>query len=606
MMAKRHFHPEGMQDAFTTHNSADSTEPTAPADSGAPVTPPSKPTLPKLNARGWVRWTWRQITSMRVALLLLMLLAVAAVPGSTFPQRPQDPAAVAEFLKDNPTFGPWADKLGFLDVYGSPWFSAIYILLFLSLVGCILPRTKAHLSALGNRPPRIPRRLNRFPAQGRRVYAADDAGAQQVADLAHKQLRGRIAWLPTFRVDQGVEEPAKGAAGGQRHTISAERGYLRETGNLLFHLALLGLLISVGIGQALEYRGQAIIVQDRGFVNSVSGYDTFESGFLFEDESLQPFSVVLDEFVPVFTRDENPTARDFTAYVTVQDADGTTTPEVIKVNHPLFIDGAKIYLQGNGYAPSVSITDSDGELAFSGSVPFVPEDPVYTSRGVIKVPDVTSGDQIGMVGYLLPTGEFSEQGIRSTHPMDDDPVIVMTLWRGDLGLDDGVPQNVYELDTENLTQVFEDGDSDKPVTLVLRPGDSVDLPDGLGTMTFEDLPRFVALDLRHDPVLAWVLTFALSALLGLGLSLFTPRRRIWLRTWTEEPDDTDSGGGDGAGPAKPGVRRTVVQAAGLARSDDAGLQPEVDALLAALDAAHSSIDPSVQPESEERPTDESR
>lgn len=574
------YRPLGIQDAFSTGTT--SSEPEADATGRTP-----SPELPKLDARGWLRWMWRQVTSMRVALLLLMLLAVAAVPGSAFPQRPQDPAAVAEFLRDNPTFGPWADRLGFLDVYASAWFSAIYLLLFISLVGCILPRTRAHLQALKTRPPRIPRRFNRFPAQGQRVFLESELTAEQAASVAREHLRGRMRWLPTFRVDQGTEAPAGAprdvsAPLGDRHTVSAERGYLRETGNLLFHLALLGLLIAVGIGQSFEYRGQAIIVQDRGFVNSVSGYDSFESGRLFSDESLAPFSVVLDEFVPVFTLDENPTARDFTAYVTVQDTDGEQRPETIKVNHPLLIDGAKIYLQGNGYAPTVSLTDSEGNLAFSGSVPFVPEDPVYTSRGVIKVPDVTSGDQIGMVGYLLPTGQISDQGVRSIHPMDYDPILVMTLWHGDLGLDDGIPQNVYELDTTNMTQVFEDADGTTPVTLVLRPGESVELPDGLGTFTFDDLPRFVALDLRHDPALAWILVFALAALLGLGLSLFTPRRRVWLRAWTEEPGENDDGA-TGAG------RRTVVHAAGLARSDDAGLQAEVDAMLAALDSGRTPM-----------------
>lgn len=589
MTEDKGYRPLGIQDSFNTDETSAGDRSKQPA---------ATPTLPKLDARGWLRWVWRQVTSMRVALLLLMLLAVAAVPGSTFPQRPQDPAAVAQFLQDNPTLGPWADRLGFLDVYASPWFSAIYLLLFVSLVGCILPRVKAHLHALRAHPPRVPRRFNRFPAQGERVFATTELTPEQAANVAQEHLRGRLPWLPTFRVDRGTET-APATAGtelvGERHTVSAERGYLRETGNLLFHLALLGLLIAVGIGQAFEYRGQAIIVEDRGFVNSVSGYDSFESGQLFTDESLEPFSVVLDEFVPVFTLDENPTARDFTAHVTVTDSAGAARPETIKVNHPILIDGAKIYLQGNGYAPSVSLTDSEGNLAFAGSVPFVPEDPVYTSRGVIKVPDVTSGDQLGLVGYLLPTGQITDQGVRSIHPMDYDPILVLTLWRGDLGLDDGIPQNVYELDTTNMTQVFEDADETAPLTLVLRPGESIELPDGLGTFAFEDVPRFVALDLRHDPALAWILVFALAALLGLGLSLFTPRRRVWLRAWTE--DDPDA---DGGGP----TRRTVVHAAGLARSDDVGLQAEVDAMLAALDLGREPVDPAAAESREPVPDDQ--
>jgi cytochrome c biogenesis protein len=103
----------------------------------------------------------------------------------------------------------------------------------------------------------------------------------------------------------------------------------------------------------------------------------------------------------------------------------------------------------------------------------------------------------------------------------------------------------------------------------VKPGETVELPDGLGTVTLgEQVPRYVALDLRHDPSLAWVLTFSLLALGGLAVSLFTPRRRVWVRSW----ETTDDGG-------RP---VTHVELAGLARGDDAGLQREVDKALASV------------------------
>ena len=43
------------------------------------------PTLPRLGPLGWARWAWRQLTSMRTALFLLLLLAIAALPGSIWP-----------------------------------------------------------------------------------------------------------------------------------------------------------------------------------------------------------------------------------------------------------------------------------------------------------------------------------------------------------------------------------------------------------------------------------------------------------------------------------------------------------------------------------------
>jgi len=539
------YRPEGLDDAFTDGGE----QPTAPARADA---------LPALGLRGWLRWAWRQLTSMRVALLLLVLLAVAAVPGTMFPQRPQDPGGVAAYLTDHPAAGPWLDRLGFFDVYASVWFSAIYLLLFVSLIGCILPRTRVHLTAVRGRPPRTPRRLGRFPAQG--GGTSPDA-PRDVVERAAAVLRRRRLGVPGFRVD--VHDEGAGV-----WSASAERGYLRETGNLVFHLALVGLLIAIATGQMLHYRGQAIVVQGTGFANVQAAYDTFERGSAFDPADLVPFTMRLDDFEARFDP-ETLQSRDFTAHVTVTEPGGEPEDRTIKVNHPTVAGGAKVYLQGNGYAPAVTVHDAAGEVAFSGPVPFLPQDDVYTSRGVVKVPDV-SGDQpqVGLVGFLLPTAQEPVPGLwRSVHPQPDDPLLVLSVWSGNLGLDTGVPQNVYRLDESRMEQAV-DADGDV-VTLYVRPGDTVELPDGLGTLTFDDLPRFVALDLRHDPSLTWVLTFSLLALAGLTASLFAPRRRIWVRA--APATATDEG---------PGSAATVVTAAGLARGDDVGLQPELDRVLA--------------------------
>lgn len=534
--------PEGLSDVFM--------EPTE-----APTSAP--PTLPTLGLVGWLRWAWRQLTSMRVALLLLMLLAVAAVPGTVWPQRAQDTAKVATYISDHPTTGPWLDRLGFFDVYSSVWFSAIYLLLFVSLVGCILPRTRVHLAGVRGRPPRAPRRFTRFPSQG---SGALDVPPSRAAEHSATVLRSGWRWLPfvpTYRVDTRDE-------GGGTWSVSAERGYLRETGNLVFHLALVGLLISVATGQVLHYRGQAIVVQGRGFANAQVDYDTFEQGTAFSPSNLVPFTLRLDEFESRFDPDTLQ-SRDFTAHVTLTNPGEEPVAETIKVNHPLDAGGAKVYLQGNGYAPDITVHDAAGEVAFSGPTPFLPQDEVYTSRGVLKVPDV-SGDQeqIGIVGYLLPTAqEVGEDLYRSIDPQPTDPLLVLSVWSGNLGLDTGVPQNVYQLDEARMTQAVDDDGT--TVTLYVRPGETVDLPDGLGTLTFNGLPRYVALDLRHDPALPFVLVFALLAFAGLATSLFAPRRRLWLRF--------APGGGEDTG-------RTVVTAAGLARGDDVGLQPELDRVLA--------------------------
>ena len=141
-----------------------------------------------------------------------------------------------------------------------------------------------------------------------------------------------------------------------------------------------------------------------------------------------------------------------------------------------------------------------------------------------------------------------------------------------------------------MTQLMDD--DDKPVTLVVRPGETVDLPDGLGTLTFDGLPRYVALDLRHDPALPFVLVFALLAFAGLATSLFAPRRRLWLRLARRRDD----------------AGRTVVTAAGLARGDDVGLQPELDRVLAGRRSPARLTDPRSLPAArpQERPRHDHR
>jgi cytochrome c biogenesis protein len=519
------------------------------------TTQPASPGVPAIGVTGWLRWAWRQLTSMRVALFLLMLTAVAAVPGSLLPQRGVADAGVVRYLDANPGAGAWLERLGMFSVYTSAWFSAIYLLLFVSLIGCILPRIGHHMTALRGRPPRTPSRLDRFPA---RAVLMSTASPDVVAGAVGAELRRRRV----FRVDSGTD--AQGAS-----TVAAERGYLRESGNIVFHVALVGLLVSIALGQLLHYFGQVIVTEGRGFANAMVNFDSFTHGGWFRDDMLVPFSVTLDDFTSEFVSDVNDVAfaqsRDFTATVTVTQPDGAASQETIKVNHPLSVAGTSVYLQGNGYAPEVTVTDATGQVAFRGPVPFIPTDDFYTSEGVIKVPDVAPGlAQIGLAGNFLPSAmQESDSRWRSTFPLPDNPVLVLQVWTGNLGLDDGVPQNVYRLDTAAMTPALDA--SGNRVQLVVHAGETVDLPNGLGTLTLgATVPRFAALDLRHDPSQGWVLAFALLAVGGLGISLFTPRRRVWLRAVAQD---------DGT---------TRVELAGLARGDDAGLQAEVDAAAAVV------------------------
>lgn len=510
--------------------------------------------MPRLGPVGMLRWAWRQLTSMKTALQLLLLLAVGSVPGSLFPQRPANPGVVTQYIRDNPKTGPWLDRFQLFDVYSSVWFSAIYLLLFVSLIGCVIPRARQHWKALRSQPPRTPRRLSRLPEYGTMTIASGAALApdQAIADAA--AILRRRGYRVQIR-DTGTVLPSLGA----------ERGYLKEAGNLLFHTALIGVLISVAVGGMFGYRGQKLIVEEEGFTNTEPGYDSFFPGTNFNPGSLVPFSLTLDDFDVTF--DRNPASYgnpiDFTADMTVQDNPSTAPrQETLRVNEPIGFGGTNVYLIGNGYAPVVTVRDGEGNIALQGPVPSLPTDATYNSTIVIKAPDARP-DQLGFVGFFLPTAMVDENGVAfGSDPDPFNPQLNLNSYTGDLGLDDGNPVSVYQLDTSDLTQL--NGRDLPDGGIVLGAYQTYELPDGKGSITFDGLKRYVALDIVYDPGKAGALVFTTLALLGLIITLMTARRRVWVRAGRHE---------DG---------RTMVEYGLLARGEDHSLAKEAIRIGSAL------------------------
>lgn len=484
---------------------------------------------PSLSPVELARWAWRQLTTMRTALMLLFLLTLAALPGSLVPQRSVDPARVAQFKADHPTLSSVYEPLSLFDVYSAPWFAAVYLLLFVSLIGCVLPRSRAHWSAVRARPPAAPRNLDRLPVHESWTTAQSP---HEVLEAARRELR-----RARFRVDASAD------------AVAAERGHWRETGNLVFHLSMVLLLLGVALGNLLGFKANVLVVEGEGFSNTVTAYSSFSRGAAFDDASMTPFTVVLDDLSVRYQQggQQSGAPRDFRAPVTYTTApDAPTRRGVLRVNHPLVIDGTKVFLLGNGYAPVFTVRDGTGAEVFSGPVPFLPRDGSMASTGVVKVPSAQP-DQLGFEGVFLPTAVLDPKlGPVSVFPDLRRPRAVLTAWTGDLGLDDGAPESVYSLDKSGLTQVT--GRGGQPLAQSLAPGATMTLPDG-ASITFDGVRRWAALQVARNPGTGPALWAAVLALAGLMLSLFVRRRRVWVRVAARA---------DG---------RTLVEIAGLARSD---------------------------------------
>ena len=544
-------------------------------------TPPTRAGRgPRLGPVGWLRFVWRQLTSMRTALILLLLLAIAAVPGSLVPQTTSDPNGVIAYHQNDPELAAVLDSLGLFSTFSSPWFSAIYILLFISLIGCVIPRAIQHGKAVIARPPRTPARLERMAGHTVRDVAGapGDAGAALAA--AEALLRRRRYRTERYATRAG-------------DSVSAERGYLRETGNLMFHISLMGVLASVAIGGSVGYTGQRVVAEQHAFTNVLSGYDSFYPGRVFEESMLAPFSLRLDEFLVDFEADNIHAfgaAHNFRAHVTITRQGQAPTQELLTVNGPLTVDDVRIYLLGNGYAPLLTIRDPAGDVVFSQPTLFRPLDSTYMSLGVVKVPDGLA-EQIGIQGLLYPTAVLSDTGAYfSTHGDLINPLVSLEVWSGDLGLDSGQATNAFTLDIEGLglTQIAGRESAAEPIQL--RPGEVAELPNGLGTIELSAIPRFAAIEMHWDPAQPWLFGFVLAAMAGLLASLFVPRRRVWARALVAE---------DGT---------VQLEWAGLAKGEDARLDEAVAALADELsgaepggdrgepgsgrESAHSSGDPS--------------
>lgn len=513
--------------------------------------------LPALGPMGMLRWAWTQLTSMRTALFLLLLLAVAAVPGSLFPQRPANPSIVTQYIKDRPEYGKLLDSLQLYDVYSSAWFSAIYILLFISLIGCVVPRAIVHYKAMRSQPPRTPARLSRLPENGTLVIPAD-AGIP-----ASDAIKDAAAILKKrgYRVDIRDSD-------GARPSVGAERGLLKEAGNLVFHTSLIGVLISVAAGGLFGYSGQRILVEGDTFVNTLVGYDQFTPGTNFQSSQLQPYSVQLEKFNITFDRESQGKFGqpiDFTAEVTTKDdPDAPAKQEVLKVNDPLTLGDTSVYLTGNGYAPVVTVRDGDGNIALQGPVIAKLQGDNYYSSVVIKVPDAKP-DQLAFAGFFLPTAFITDEGVSfSGDPELINPQLTLNSYYGNLGLDEGAPQNVFELDVKDLTPLNARDLDTKGIILV--PGSTQVLPDGKGTITFDGIKRYIGVDIHHNPGQLYALIFALLAVAGLVTSLYVNRRRVWVRTAAH------AGGG------------TMVEYGLLARGEDHRLAGEASAIRKLLAA----------------------
>jgi cytochrome c biogenesis protein len=510
------------------------------------------------------RNTWRALTSMGTALVLLCLLALGAIPGALVPQRSLNAGKVNEYLAVHPVIGPWLNRLQAFDVFSSFWFTAIYVLLFVSLVGCLTPRMFEHARSLRATPVPAPRNLSRLPKHtSSQLALADEADLNAVANTIAGRLHG---WRTAIRHDEATEAVE----------VSAEKGYLREFGNIVFHFSLLGLLVAVAVGKLFGYEGNVIVIADGGpgFCSaSPAAFDSFRAGNTVDGTSLHPICVRVNDFQAHYLQSGQATS--FAADIDYQAGRDLSAnswrPYRLEVNHPLRVGGDRVYLQGHGYAPTFTVTFPDGQTRTS-TVQWRPDNPqTLLSSGAARI-DPPAGSypnpaerrqhEIAIQGLLAPTEQLDGALLSSRFPALNAPAVAVDIYRGDTGLDTGRPQSLFTLDP----RLIEQGRLIKEKRVNLRAGQDVRIDQGpaAGTIIrFDGAVPFVNLQVSHDPGQAFVLVFAIAMMAGLLVSLLVRRRRVWVRL---TPVD-----------AVPGT--VNVELGGLARTDNSGWGDEFEKLV---------------------------
>jgi cytochrome c biogenesis protein len=488
--------------------------------------PPTPPPRPRAGPLGIALRAWRTLRKMRTAIILLFVLAAGASIGSLFPQRPVNEFRVNQWIQDHPTWVPLAERLGLFDVYGSWWFTAIYVLLLVSVVGCIVPRYRALFRQVRSRP-RTTGELDRLPNYHTEIVGAEPDRVLAGAEALLRRRRFRLA--------------------RSNGTIAGEKGHVRELGSIVFHTAFLLLLVGIIVGKGYGFSGQVAVVEGQRFTDTHVAYDQVQEGRFF-NERHRGFSLELDDFDVSFHANAVP--RDFISHVRLYEEEREIRDTRIRVNEPLVHRGVSIFQLAWGWAPRVVVTQNGRTLADAPVIVLADERRGW--RGVVKVPQTTPR-QLGLELYF-----FNDLAVTATDvpfnrsPYPRRPVVFFQSFRGDLGLDR--PQSVYALDHTALSQSDVGG---VPV------GGSFDLGDGI-TVSFPELKQYSVFQIASDPGTPVILAAAILILVGLIPALYSSRRRVWVRA------HSDAGG-------------ARVEVAGQALQRKAAFEEEFKAFVRSLD-----------------------
>ncbi len=497
---------------------------------------------------------WALLTNVKFALLLVGTAAAAGLLAVVIPQMPGpmrgNPAGRSAWLElQRETFGPFTtpmERWGLFEVYHTWWFNGLWVLIIFAVTVCTVSRFPPIWRSIHRPPLRVP------DAYYERARFRAAVEVPVPAELVAAALRRR-----RFAVREAART-------GSAAELFADRFPWAQYGTFLTHLALLLLLVG------------GVLTKFAGFERVLAMAETGAAAPVFDEPG--PGQIFVEMLDAVRGVDGEGNIIDFRSHITVRRGSDVVTCTVT-VNGPCEAFGYRFHQAAFiDDLARLRITGPDGRplyddvFDFNGDVLFVPQLRVwYEGRLVLDrpIPQMATdpgltderADDFALASVAVLGGQGDAAGITvawrrtggrllvvagdaadEAHPLAPGRTVsfasglqvmlageVAIPFRQVIDLPGAIEAPVtvqMPRDAAGQPYLYLVGVDEAPVALL--PGESATTSRGY-TFTFVGPVEGAGIDVRRDPGDTFIWVAVALALVGLGLTFYVPRRRLWVR-----------------------------------------------------------------------------
>jgi cytochrome c biogenesis protein len=406
---------------------------------------------------------WRFFTSIRLALILILMIAAAVMAGTLIDQAPAsviaNPVAYDSWLAAaHSKYGVWANVFEFtqlFNVFHSLWFRILVALLTANIIVCSVNRWKGIWTTVFHTRTRMGDAFFQHARFNAAMTAQMPVGT--AAERVHKAL-SRARYRVTSQADDSSV------------AIFGDRYRLSRFGTFLSHLSIVMILAGTVIGGIWGFSDDQFIVSE-GAIRAV-GHGT-------------GLSVGLDHFTDEYYLEGPP--KDYSSELIIYDNGVEVERGTVRVNSPLGYKGISFHQAFFGQTAVMEVKDETGTSIFSAGVPLAWQSldggrPIGSFTLPAKNETVyVTGPASGETDPMIPAGEMQVEVYQSGGTLVSSGNVTQ-----------GVPKDLAGL---NFTFVRES--------------------------------RFTGLKVVKDPGVNLIWIAAALMVIGLAMLFYFPPKRIW-------------------------------------------------------------------------------